>query len=65
MADTDWLTVEEVGKELRVGAPTVRLWLREGRLAGYPFGGKVGWRVQRADLEQFLKELRRPARAAS
>lgn len=46
------LTIDEVAAVLRVGAETVRRYLRTGRLEGVKFGG--GWRVRESKLSQFI-----------
>jgi len=48
------LTPEEVGKELKYGAKTIREWLRVGRLRGIKIGGQ--WRIRRDELLRFLAE---------
>ncbi len=52
------LTVEEVAARLQVNEQTIRRWLREGKLAGVPFGGRTGWRVSEDDLRAFLDRRR-------
>ncbi len=54
----EWLTVQEVAAELQVHEETVRRWIRDGRLAAHRFGGKAGYRIQRADLQDFLARTR-------
>ena len=49
----DYLTTEEVASMCRVGAETVRIWLRSGILPGRHVGQR--WLVARADVETKLK----------
>lgn len=51
-----FLTVPEIAAELRVPETNVRAWLREGKLKGVLLSRKAGWRVEREDLERFLRE---------
>ncbi len=55
------MTVEQVADRLQVNEQTVRRWLREGELAGVPFGGRTGWRVSEDDLRVFLDHQREKA----
>jgi excisionase family DNA binding protein len=50
----EWLSVEQVSKELSVHPVTVRDWLNRGLLAGSK-AGRRKWRVQRQALEEFLE----------
>ncbi len=50
------LTVPEVAEYLRVGSESTRRWLREGKLAGINLGRGSGWRIRRADLNQFVTD---------
>jgi len=61
MEQDEYLTVEEVAAQLRVGPETVRRWLREGKLRGHNFSGKIGYRIQRRDWEAFVTERYRDA----
>ncbi|HLZ73350.1 MAG TPA: helix-turn-helix domain-containing protein [Dehalococcoidia bacterium] len=55
MATARDLTVKEVAERLGTHPETVRRWLQSGRLRGYrPGGDKLGWRVRREDLEQYI-----------
>jgi len=56
MLDDTWLTVGDIVTHLRVHKETVRRWLRSGRLVGRNFGGKMGYRVRKGDLETFLAD---------
>ena len=58
MAEERFLTVAEVAALLQVDEQTVRRWIRDGRLVAHRFGGKAGYRIQRADLQVFLAKTR-------
>jgi excisionase family DNA binding protein len=49
----DFLTVEEVARQLRVSPKTVRYWLGAGTLRGFKVSHKV-WRIQRTDFQAFV-----------
>ena len=53
---TQWLSVEDIAKELNVPLDTVRFWIRSKRLKAYKPGKE--YRVKREDLEEFLEESR-------
>jgi excisionase family DNA binding protein len=48
------MTVDEVAERLRVGAETVRRWLRLGKLKGARLPNKAGWRIHEDDLDRFV-----------
>jgi len=52
MSDNELLTVDEVAKEIKVHAETVRAWIRSGELVAVDIGGK--YRITRSDLNAFL-----------
>lgn len=56
MEYTEWLTVEEVAKELKVHVERVRRWIRDGELIATDLGRD--YRISRADLDAFLKARR-------
>ena len=58
MQQEEPLTVEEVAKQLRVSAETVRAWIRAGELDAIDVGKYL---IYPADLEDF-KERRRTGR---
>src|SRR6266566_2597508 len=58
MQSQEPLTVEEVAKQLRVSAETVRMWIRTGELDAIDVGKYL---IYPADLEAF-KERRRTGR---
>jgi excisionase family DNA binding protein len=51
---TQWLSVEDIAKELNVPIDTVRAWIRTKRLKAYRPGKE--YRVKREDLDKFLEE---------
>jgi len=55
-----WMTLGEVSEELKVHPSTVRLWVKEGRLAAVRAGGRK-WRVRRSELARMLKSDVSPA----
>ncbi len=50
------LSVEEIADELSVNPETVRVWIRSGELVAYSIG--KGYRISRADLDDFIKRRR-------
>jgi excisionase family DNA binding protein len=58
--DLDFMTVEEVARQLRVSPKTVRGWLVQGRLHGFKLTPKV-WRIRREDFQAFVSAARRHA----
>ena len=48
----DWLTTEEIAKDLKVNVKTVRNWINSGELAAIDVGGE--YRISRADYEDFI-----------
>ena len=55
---TEWLTVEDIAKELRVHVGTVRGWIREGKLKAGKFGRD--YRIRREDYEDFIQKHLHP-----
>lgn len=55
MVDDELLTLPQIAQMLRVNPSTVRLWVREQRLAAHKAGGRK-WLVRRGDLERMLEE---------
>ena len=49
----DWLTTDEVAKELKVNVKTVRNWIASGELEAMDVGGE--YRIARADLNDFIQ----------
>lgn len=56
------MSAEQVAQRLGVAAGTIREWCRTGELPARQLAGRV-WRVDPADLEQWL-ERQRPAPTA-
>lgn len=54
-----FLTVREISDHLQVHPGTVKLWLREKRLKGFVLSDRAGWRVTRADLEEFIRDVKK------
>jgi len=52
----EFLTNDEVAKNLRVHPRTVDRWLKRGLLKGYKLGdGKTAlWRIPKSELKKFL-----------
>jgi excisionase family DNA binding protein len=52
----EWLTAEEAARYLRVKARTLLLWVRQGKIRGYPLSGikRRVWRFRKADLDAAL-----------
>ena len=53
---TQWLSVEDIAKELNVSIETVRNWIRKNKLIAYRVGRD--YRIKRTDYEKFLEERR-------
>jgi len=51
---TQWLSVEDIAKELNVPIKTVQGWIRNKKLVAYRPGRE--YRVKREDLDKFLEE---------
>jgi excisionase family DNA binding protein len=52
-----WLSPSQTAEEVRVHVKTVISWIRTGRLKASKCGPRL-WRIDRADLEQFLRRDR-------
>ncbi len=50
-----WLTVRDIAALLHVSESTVRRWIRKEKLTANFFGGRIGYRIRRADLQEFLR----------
>jgi len=48
----DWLTTDEIAKDLKVNVKTVRNWINSGELAAIDVGGE--YRIYRSDYEDFI-----------
>jgi excisionase family DNA binding protein len=54
MADDDLLTLPEIADMTGMAGPTVRVWVKQGRLPATKVGRQ--WMVRRGDLERMLAE---------
>jgi excisionase family DNA binding protein len=50
---TEWLSVEDIAKELNVHPETVRLWIRDRELPAVQL--KRTYRIKRTDYDEFLR----------
>jgi excisionase family DNA binding protein len=50
----DWLTVDEIAKDLKVTIETVRNWIKSKQLPAYKVGRD--YRIRRSDYETFLQK---------
>lgn len=53
----EFVTVSEAAKALRVSVPTVKRWVKDGRLPAYHLGPRY-IRIRRADLTRVLTPMR-------
>jgi len=53
---TQWLSVEDIAKELNVNIETVRNWIRKNKLIAYRVGRD--YRIKRSDYDKFLEDRR-------
>jgi excisionase family DNA binding protein len=51
---SEWLSVEDISKELGVHVDTVRGWIRERKLRATRLGRE--YRIRRVDLDKFLDD---------
>lgn len=51
----DWLTTDEIARDLKVNVKTVRNWINSGELAAIDIGG---YRIYRKDYEDFINRRR-------
>jgi excisionase family DNA binding protein len=56
--ETEYLTVEQIAKQLQVNKRTVLTWITSGELPAVVIG-KRGYRVSRTDLHEFLEARKR------
>ena len=54
--DKKWLYVEDIANDLEVNVETVRLWIRQKKLAAYRVGRE--YRIRPEDYRKFLEESR-------
>ena len=50
---TEWLSIGEAVRQLKVGRTTLHRWVKQGRLTTYRVGPKAV-RIRRADLERLI-----------
>jgi excisionase family DNA binding protein len=48
------LTVAQIAEQVHVTPETVRRWITTGQLPGHAVNRRAGFRVRRADLNEFL-----------
>ena len=51
---SEWLSVEDIAKDLSVTIDTVRAWIRNKKLRAYRVGRD--YRIKRSDYHKFLEE---------
>src|SRR5258708_16387019 len=56
MARGDRLTIKDVARELEVDERTVRRWIKDGKLKYVGFDIRRRYLVDRADLDEFVRE---------
>lgn len=61
MPEQEWLTPEDVAAVTGVEARTVHRWLRLGKIPAVNLGHRVGYRIRRSDLDQYLAQLPKKA----
>jgi excisionase family DNA binding protein len=49
----DWLTTDEIARDLKVNVKTVRNWIHSGELVALDVGGE--YRVSRVDYNDFIE----------
>jgi excisionase family DNA binding protein len=55
MPDPAFLTVEDVATLLSVHPDTVRKWIKNRQLKAINLGTRAGYRISRADLDEFIR----------
>ena len=58
-----FLTLQQVGEELNVQRTTVMGLIRTGELPAIQIGGRGQWRIERAELEDYIATAYERARA--
>jgi len=53
METNEWLTIQEAAEYLKLSVPTIRKYIRLGKLSHYRHGRIV--RLKRRDLDSFLQ----------
>jgi excisionase family DNA binding protein len=56
MAEETLLTVDDIARRLGVHPDTVRNWIKSGELLAFDLGGRAGYRISQAQLEEFLRK---------
>ena len=51
--EDNWLTTEEIAKDLKVNINTVRRWIQSGELVALDVGGE--YRISREDYNNFIQ----------
>lgn len=54
--NAEWWTAKEAAAYVKVGTRTLLLWVRQGKIRGYPLSGikRRVWRFRKADLDAAL-----------
>ncbi len=53
----EFLTKDEIAKNLRIHPRTVQRWLQKGLLVGYKLGkGTALWRIPKSEYQKFLSK---------
>jgi excisionase family DNA binding protein len=50
----EWLSVDEIAKNLKMDVETIRNWIRRKQLKAYRFGRD--YRIRREDFDAFVRE---------
>jgi excisionase family DNA binding protein len=53
--DDQLLTVADIAGHIGAHEQTVRGWIHRGELKASKFGTRIGWRIRRADYDDFLR----------
>ncbi len=53
--DDQLLTVADIAGHIGAHEQTVRGWIHRGELRASKFGTRIGWRIRRADYDEFLR----------
>ena len=54
MTTDEWLTIAEAAKYLKLSIPSIRIYVKSGKLQSYRNGHVI--RIKRIDLDAFLKK---------
>jgi excisionase family DNA binding protein len=49
------LSVADVSKQLSITEPTVRLWIKEGKIKAHRAGARF-WRIRQSEVDRMLSE---------